>query len=556
MKSLNTDALAGTDVNLTPLRASDVGHFDSEFDLVVVGYGGAGATAALQGLENGASVALVDRFSGGGATAICGSVIYAGGGTDLQKRLGIEDSPENMFNYLRNETQGIVSDETLRRFCENSADNLRWLQKHGLQFGGDVFTEKTTYPVDGYSLYFSGNELDPKYRQDSEPVARGHIPDGIGKYAAFGPAFFNPIARSVEAMGPTLFNQCRVDRLIVDDSGRVVGVEATNLSKTPFAAFMHRLWSSAATAVHMYYPPLADFFRKKLDAIEKKHKQHRIRIRAKQGVVLSTGGFVFNQQMVKHHMPEFIDGLRLGTTGDDGSGIALGNSVGGQLANMHKGSGWRFINPPADWPKAILVNRKGERYVSETLYGAAIGTRMFEEHGGQAILIMDSPHYQKCLLQVNMKTARLITILQFKDAIRKAIKADTLDALANKLGIDAGGLRQTVDQYNANADAGEMDAFGKSPDKMASIRTGPFYAIDLSPTGGGITPVITLGGLAVNEATGQVLDQAGNEIQGLYAAGRTAVGVASNNYVTGLSVADCVFSGRRAANHATAEMPQ
>ena len=551
MNSANNPALAGTDVHLAPLREAEVGQFDSEFDLIIVGYGGAGASAALQALENGASVALVDRFDGGGATAICGSVIYAGGGTDLQRRLNIEDSADNMFNYLRNETQGIVSDETLRRFCDGSADSLRWLQKHGLRFSGDVFSEKTTYPVDGYSLYFSGNELDPMYRKTSEPVARGHIPDGIGKYAAFGPALYNPLARSIDAMGPARFNQCRVDRLIVSDNGRVVGIEATTLAPTPLAAWLHRFWSKAATAVHMYYPPLADFFRGKLKAIEARHKKNRIRLRATKGVVLSTGGFVFNQEMVKYHMPEFVEGMRLGTTGDDGSGIALGHSVGGKLENMHKGSGWRFINPPADWPKAILVNRKGERYISETLYGAAIGTKMFEEHGGDAILIMDAPHYEKCLKQVNLNTARPITILQFKDATRKAIKAESLEELAMRCNIDAPGLAQTVARYNATVEAGDMDEFGKAPEKMVPISTGPFYAIDLSPTGGGITPVITLGGLAVNEESGQVLDQDGRDIEGLYAAGRTAVGIASNNYVTGLSVADCVFSGRRAANHAT-----
>ena len=75
----------------------------------------------------------------------------------------------------------------------------------------------------------------------------------------------------------------------------------------------------------------------------------------------------------------------------------------------------------------------------------------------------------------------------------------------------------------------------------------PYYALDVSVDSKLFPcPSITLGGLQVDESTGQVLDERGDGIEGLYAAGRSAVGVASNLYVSGLSIADCVFSGRRA----------
>ena len=85
---------------------------------------------------------------------------------------------------------------------------------------------------------------------------------------------------------------------------------------------------------------------------------------------------------------------------------------------------------------------------------------------------------------------------------------------------------------------------------LANLEQGPWYALDLSfdsklfPC-----PVITLGGLKVCEDSGRVLDHAGQPITGLYSAGRNAVGVASNLYVSGLSLADCIYSGRRAAAH-------
>ena len=95
------------------------------------------------------------------------------------------------------------------------------------------------------------------------------------------------------------------------------------------------------------------------------------------------------------------------------------------------------------------------------------------------------------------------------------------------------------------------DPFEKSADDMRELTTGPFYAIDMS-IDAKLTPLptLTLGGLAVDEDTGAVLRGDGHAVPGLYAAGRTAIGVCSNLYVSGLSVADCVFSGRRAARSA------
>ena len=94
--------------------------WDDEADLVVAGLGGAGVAAANEALDNHLSVIAIDKTSGGGATAKSGGVFYAGGGTPIQNAAGVEDSPENMFNYLIQETGDIVSKETLKRFCDTS----------------------------------------------------------------------------------------------------------------------------------------------------------------------------------------------------------------------------------------------------------------------------------------------------------------------------------------------------------------------------------------------------------------------------------------------------
>ena len=117
--------------------AADV-NWSSESDVLVVGLGGAGVAAALQSIENGLSVTALDRFEGGGATKASGGVIYAGGGTATQKEAGVEDTPENMYNYLKLETEGIVSDDTLRDFCEKSAPTIDWIKGHGVDLRGTL----------------------------------------------------------------------------------------------------------------------------------------------------------------------------------------------------------------------------------------------------------------------------------------------------------------------------------------------------------------------------------------------------------------------------------
>ncbi|MGB3372940.1 MAG: FAD-dependent oxidoreductase, partial [Rhodococcus sp. (in: high G+C Gram-positive bacteria)] len=106
--------------------------WDLHADVVVVGFGAAGAAASIQARESGAEVIALDRYSGGGASALSGGVVYAGGGTSVQDLAGVSDSVEHMFEYLRKEVGDAVSTATLRRFCEESPQMIEWLQAHGV----------------------------------------------------------------------------------------------------------------------------------------------------------------------------------------------------------------------------------------------------------------------------------------------------------------------------------------------------------------------------------------------------------------------------------------
>jgi 3-oxo-5alpha-steroid 4-dehydrogenase len=130
-------------------------------------------------------------------------------------------------------------------------------------------------------------------------------------------------------------------------------------------------------------------------------------------------------------------------------------------------------------------------------------------------------------------------------------KAGSLPALAKACEIPADALRETVERYNRSARDGGPDEFGKTAAACRPLENPPFYAIRCHLDSRRFPAAcMTLGGLRVEGRTGRVLRGDGSSIDGLYAAGRNAVGISSHSYVSGLSLADCIFSGRRAGRHA------
>lgn len=542
---------------------ADAAPWDTTVDVAVVGYGGAGVAAALHAAELGLSVAALDRFNSGGSTAMNGGIVYAGGGTAIQKQAGYEDTPEEMFKYLRMETQGVISDETLRRFCEQSPALIDWLMQHGVQFNTTTYTGKTSYPPLDYYLYHSDSSLSGRYSAVSRPAPRGHkvyspIKNKTG--TGFGAALWGPLHESARRHGVKEFPPAEVRRLVMDTTGAVVGVVALMFEPGSAVAEQHAKYRTRANKLLLALPPsfpggsllwkLADYYAAKAEALENRYRvEHRIR--ARRGVVLSAGGFIFNRPMVEKLAPKYAPGMPLGNPGDDGSGIRLGQTVGGAVSRMEHISAWRFVNPPAALARAMMVNSKGARFCDEAWYGSAIAYEMCEKHGGKGWLILDKALYQEAWR--NVKNDGLLPFQRdpvILALLFQRVKAATLDELAAKMGFDPATFRETVRQYNAAAKGEQLDPFEKKPSDMATISEGPFYAIDVSITSR-LFPLttLTMGGLVVNEETGNVKRADGTDIPGLYAAGRNAIGICSHLYVSGLSAADCMFSGRRAAEH-------
>jgi 3-oxo-5alpha-steroid 4-dehydrogenase len=470
-------------------------------DVVIVGFGAAGACAAIEAADAGADVLVVDRFQGGGASAVSGGVVYAGGGTAQQRDAGVEDTADEMYAYLRQEAGDVVSEQTLRRFCDGSTEMIRWLEGHGVPFEGSLCPYKTSYPNDDFYLYYSGSEAAGGFREIAKPAPRGHRVKGPG---TSGKLLFARLASAVRQRGIRVLPQTRV-RELVSEAGVVTGLRVSSLRDAPaWVRFAHRVLGRYSAKPGIYVPALRTALHRRAARLERRYARE-FEITARRGVVLAAGGFITNRELVREHAPAYRGGLALGTSADDGSGIRLGVEAGGATAEMDRISAWRFLTPPSAFLGGILVDVDGRRIIDESRYGAAVGETLITCHGGKGWLLIDA-------------------------------------AIAREAGVGPDGLVASVGAYHGEG----ADPVGKPAEFVRRLETPPYSLVDVSikPSLGYPCPMLTLGGLVVDEETGGVVG-----VGRLYAAGRSAVGLCSRSYVSGLSLADCVFSGRRAGVH-------
>jgi 3-oxo-5alpha-steroid 4-dehydrogenase len=515
---------------------------------VVVGFGAAGACAAIEAADAGADVLVVDRFEGGGATALSGGVVYAGGGTSIQHQAGVEDTPQAMLAYLQREVGDAAHPETLRAFCEGSRAMVEWLQQQGVRFEGSLAPEKTSYPDDDHYLYYSGSEASGAFREVAPPAPRGHRARAPG---ASGKHLFSALAAAARRRGVRVLPQTRVERLVEAD-GRVTGIAGTTLAQAPaWARATYRVAGRLAAKPGLYVPGVKRRCVKVCDGLERRHGQP-VEVVARSAVVLAAGGFIGNRPLVREHAPAYRGGLPLGTAGDDGSGLALGVSVGAATAKLERVSAWRFFTPPSALLGALLVDQRGHRVIDESRYGAAVGQALIEHHDGRGWLLVDGPLLAEARRQIRAQGLwfqRMQIAYLFGPA---RVSGAGVEEVAERAGVDPQGLVATLRAHEAARTSGAADPVGKPPEFVRPLSTPPYSLIDISvrPRPAYPCPMLTLGGLLVDQLTGQVQRPDESAVPGLFAAGRTAVGICSNSYVSGLSLADCVFSGRRAGRHA------
>ncbi len=479
--------------DIIPLR--EVSDFDLEADVLVAGFGGAGASAALEARRAGADVIVLERSSGGGGStqmSACEMYLGGSGGTRLQTDLGFEDSTDNFYRYLKACFGDNCDEERLKLFCDRAAAHFDWAEALGVNYKRGFFAGRDVVAMTGDSLQYTGNERAWPFNLESDPVPRGHLPADADHGG--GLVFMGALMKRVEEAGARILCDARVTALIQDESGEICGVSA------------------------------------KID------NQLKM-IKARRGVILCTGGFVMNEAMTRKYLPD-IDPVatRHGNPGDMGDGIRLGQAAGANTLNM----GEAFVGiahyPPSQLTYGIFVNEQGQRFVNEDVYLARLGHYATQQSGGRIYMFIDNKHFERpAYLQVELVAV-----------------GETVEEVEREAGLPEGSLQQTVAYYNKHAANGADPLFHKASDWLEPLEQAPFalvsYALDqIKP------PVFTLGGLEV-KPTGEVLTPQGQCIPGLYAAGRTVAGIprTSAGYASGMSVADVTFFGRLAGISAAA----
>ncbi|MGH3722873.1 MAG: FAD-binding protein [Mycobacterium sp.] len=462
-------------------------------DVLVAGFGIAGGCAAVEAAQQGARVLVLERASAaGGTSALAGGHFYLGGGTPVQQAGGHVDSPDNMAAYLTSVSKA-ADPEMIRAYCQGSVEHFRWLESLGFEFERSYYPHKAVIQPGTEGLMYTGNELVWPHREDALAAPRGHKVPVPGETGGAAMVIDLLLDRAIQ-LGVEIRYETGISGLVVED-GHVVGAT----------------W---------------------------KHFGQTGAVRAK-SVVLATGGFIMNQQMLEHYVPQLADRVfALGSSYDDGAGITIGQSAGAATKHMDQAFITAPIYPPARLVTGVIVNNNGDRFVAEDSYHARTSAFTLEQPQAAGYLIVDSRHVELPPLP----------LIQFIDGW------EDISDMETALGIPAGRLNATLDRYNKNALRGEDPDFHKASTYVEPQDQGPWAAFDLS-LGKALYSGFTLGGLAIS-INGEVLREDNSAIPGLFAAGACASTLAQDakGYSSGTQLGAGSFFGRRAGRTAAAAM--
>ncbi len=482
-----------------PRKLSDVKHWDFETDVAIVGYGGAGACAALEAADAGAETMIFEVASeAGGSTKLSSAEIYMGGngGTRVQQACGFNDDTEDMVKYLMMSGGPQASEEKVRCYAENSTAHFDWLVEKGVPYKNSFHQERAIMCLTDDCLLYTGSEKAWPYVEQAKPVPRGHNIEVEGDNG--GPLLFKVLTEQINQRDNiTVHYETRVVTLVADENNEVHGL-----------------------------------------VVKMNMKEYTVK--AHKGVILCAGGFVMNDAMLQKYAPSLFNATeKIGNPGDMGTGIMMGMGVGAAAINMHEGFVSLPFYPPADITQGILVNAQGQRFINEDCYHGRVGYHLLQQLGDRVYFILEaSEDFQ----------APMFLCADF------AGTGETLEELESEIDLPKGVLKHTVEFYNSHAKNGEDPLFHNSAEYLTEIKP-PYVALDCTPGRGAFFPYFTLGGLDT-KTTGEVLTPEGEVIKGLYAAGRTTCGIPRTGagYSSGMSVGDATFFGRQAGIQVAKQM--
>ncbi|CAD7288165.1 Fumarate reductase flavoprotein subunit [Campylobacter majalis] len=493
MSMVGAGALAISSINANAgINASDV-TFDEEWDVVVVGSGFAGLSAAIKAAQKGNKVIILEKMG-----RVGGNSVINGGGmsvpvNEIQAKTGIKDSKELFIQDCLKAGLEINHPELLQTLADRGSDAFKFLQECGCQF-------KTTH-----CAHFGGHS----------------VPRSVLTANDSGSAIVQPMVELFEKIeGCKLSRRTKFDDFVVDGD-RVVGVVIREDYK-----FDNKLFS---------------------DDLENTSGTKKI-LKAKKGVVLASGGFGNDKIFRKLQDPRIAD--------DADSTNHAGATAGAMLKAFELGAfpvqiDWIQFGPWASpdergfgtgpiltqqgtFKYGIAVDvRNGKRFMNELADRKRRADAEFkilkEAPGKYPVTFGDDKCFRDLsqdVIDKGMSSGKLVGVCA------------SLDELASKYGIPADALKQTVKEYNEGVKAGK-DELGKPVAGLEPINeAGPFYAVRLSPK-----PHHTMGGLKINEKAQVLSSKTNKPIAGLYAAGEITGGTHGASRLGTVAVTDCVVFG-------------
>ena len=516
--------------------------WDQEFDVVVIGSGGAGLTAAMVAHDAGASVAIVEKAKViGGTTAVSGGVVWVPNNHHMPE-VGIDDSREDALKYMLRLADGRSDEALVELFLDTAPEMIRYLEdKAGLAFKSlehypDYHPEFDGGRAGGRSLdpgLFDTNELGEHKKKLRRSPIFGMTAMTVAEATDWG-VFSNPAALPFKLLGE------RLQKGLVCYGGSLVG----RMLKALIERELMPMTETAAKELIVEDDRVVGL------VVEANGETQRLG--AKHGVVLASGGFEWNKEL----NVQFLGGQLThpnSPPGNDGDGLKMAMSVGADLANMSEAWWCPSVMIPDEQydgvqlnrgdfatrslPHSIIVNAKGERFVNEAHNYNDMMKPFFhfdpvsyERPNLPAWLVFDQAYMNKYALQTyvpGMPIPNWVTT------------AETLDELAAKIDVDAKGLAESVKRFNGFAVEGVdkdfrrgesvYDHFYGDPNhkpnpNLGEVSEAPFYALQVFPGAIG-----TKGGAKVNRRS-QVLKVDGEAVEGLYAAGNVMAGITGPGY--------------------------
>ena len=481
-----------------------------EADVVVVGAGGAGMTAAITAAGEGKSVVILESQS-----MVGGNSVRATGGKNAGKTVyqdenefgesaGVEKTlktaaekyadnetitalaktvSEQWAEYQKNPTgyfdsvelmeldtmiggKGINDPELVETLCANSADAIDWLDEHGI----------TLHNVSSFG---------------GASVKRIHRPvNAEGKTVSVGSYMIPLLQENCEKAGVKMMLDTTATEILTDANGAAVGVKATGASG------------------------------------------ETVTVNAK-AVVLASGGFGANLDMVVKYKPELKGFMTTNAPGIQGQGIEMAQAIGAATVDMDQiqihptveANTAALITEGLRGDGAILINEEGQRFIDEVGTRDVVSAAEISQTGSYSWLVVDQAMVDaSSVIQGYIKKGYTVT-------------GATYEELGKAMGVDAAAFAETMEKWNGYVEAKNDPDFGRT--SFANpLNTAPYYAVKVTA---GVHH--TMGGLKINANT-EVLNEKGEVIPGLFAAGEVTGGVHGANRLGGNAVADFTVFGR------------